>query len=73
MSLPNVPLSLMMQERARKLIPGKTQLLSKRPEMFAPGLWPGYYSRAKGSVIWDLDGNEYFDFSIGGIGANILG
>ncbi len=73
MSLPNVPISLTMQERARNLIPGKTQLLSKRPEMFAPGLWPGYYSRAKGSVIWDLDGNKYFDFSIGGIGANVLG
>jgi glutamate-1-semialdehyde aminotransferase len=62
-----------MQKRAAELIPGKTQLLSKRPEMFAPGQWPGYYSRAKGSVIWDLDENPYFDFSIGGIGANILG
>lgn len=67
------PKSLEMQERARKLIPGKTQLLSKRPEMFAPGVWPGYYQKAKGQCIWDLDGNEYLDFSIGGIGANILG
>lgn len=50
-----------------------TQLLSKRPEMFAPGVWPGYYSQAKGVHIWDLDGNKYLDFSIGGIGANILG
>lgn len=62
-----------MQERAKRLIPGKTQLLSKRPEMFAPGVWPGYYSKAKGQEIWDLDGNRYFDFSIAGIGANILG
>ncbi len=62
-----------MQERAGVLIPGKTQLLSKRPEMFAPGQWPGYFSRAKGSSVWDLDGNQYWDFSIGGIGANILG
>ena len=66
-------LSQLMQKRSGVLIPGKTQLLSKRPEMFAPGQWPGYYSRAKGSVIWDLDDNQYFDFSIGGIGANILG
>lgn len=62
-----------MQEKAKRLIPGKTQLLSKRPEMFAPGVWPGYYSKAKGQNIWDLDGNEYLDFSIAGIGANVLG
>jgi glutamate-1-semialdehyde 2,1-aminomutase len=67
------PLSLAMQARAKGLIPGKTQLLSKRPEMFAPGVWPGYYMRAKGQEIWDLDDNHYFDFSIAGIGANILG
>jgi glutamate-1-semialdehyde aminotransferase len=69
----STPLSLAMQDRAQNYIPGKTQLLSKRPEMFAPGVWPGYYEKAKGQEIWDLDGNKYFDFSIAGIGANILG
>jgi len=65
--------SLEMQEKARKRIPGVTQLLSKRPEMFAPGQWPGYYSKAKGVETWDLDGNKYIDMSICGIGANVLG
>ena len=65
--------SMKMQERARVRIPGMTQLLSKRPDMFAPGVWPGYFSRAKGVEIWDLDGNRYVDMSIGGIGANVLG
>lgn len=65
--------SLEMQARARQRIPGVTQLLSKRPEMFAPGQWPGYYSRAKGCETWDLDGNRYIDMSINGIGANVLG
>ena len=65
--------SIKMQERAKKRIPGMTQLLSKRPDMFAPGVWPGYYSKAKGVEIWDLDGNRYIDMSIAGIGANILG
>jgi glutamate-1-semialdehyde 2,1-aminomutase len=65
--------SLTMQGRARKRIPGGTQLLSKRPEMFAPGQWPGYYSRAKGVETWDLDGNRYIDMSISGIGASVLG
>ncbi|MEI7669379.1 MAG: aminotransferase class III-fold pyridoxal phosphate-dependent enzyme [Pseudomonadota bacterium] len=68
-----IPISLAMQEQAKKFIPGKTQLLSKRPEMFAPGVWPGYYSKAKGQEVWDLDRNHYLDFSIAGIGANILG
>ncbi len=71
--LSKAPLSLEMQGRAKSFIPGKTQLLSKRPEMFAPGVWPGYYKKAKGQEIWDLDGNHYFDFSIAGIGANVLG
>jgi len=65
--------SLQMQERARARIPGMTQLLSKRPDQFSPGVWPGYFSRAKGVEIWDLDENHYIDMSIGGIGANILG
>ena len=65
--------SLAMQERARKAIPGMTQLLSKRPDQFAPGVWPGYYDKASGVTIWDLDGNKYIDMSIGGIGANVLG
>ena len=50
-----------------------TQLLSKRPDMFSLGIWPGYYSKAKGVEVWDLDGNRYIDMSIGGIGANVLG
>jgi len=62
-----------MQERANRYIPGMTQLLSKRPDMFSLGVWPGYFSRAKGVHVWDLDGNRYVDMSIGGIGANVLG
>jgi glutamate-1-semialdehyde 2,1-aminomutase len=58
---------------AKKLIPGGTQLLSKRPEMFAPDIWPAYYSRAKGCKIWDLEDNEFVDMSIMSVGACILG
>jgi glutamate-1-semialdehyde 2,1-aminomutase len=69
----NLTKSFEMQERAKKLIPGMTQLLSKRPDMFSLGVWPGYYSKAKGVNVWDLDGNKYIDMSISGIGANVLG
>jgi len=62
-----------LYKRAKEIIPGGTQLLSKRPEMFLPDLWPSYYQKAKGCYVWDLDGNKYLDFSYMGIGACILG
>lgn len=62
-----------LYKHAKKLIPGGTQLLSKRPEMFLPENWPAYYSKAKGCHVWDLDGKEYMDASYMGIGANVLG
>jgi len=62
-----------LYKKAKILIPGGTQLLSKRPEMFLPELWPSYYSKAKGCEVWDLDGNKYVDMSIMGIGTNTLG
>src|SRR3989344_5070955 len=58
---------------AKTLIPGGSQLLSKRAEMFLPEQWPAYYSKAKGVYVWDLDGRKYIDMSIMGIGANVLG
>jgi len=69
----NISRSLEFQARGQKCIPGLTQLLSKRPDQFAPGVWPGYFERAKGVEVWDLDGNHYIDMSISGIGAVILG
>ena len=48
-------------------------MLSKRAEMFLPEQWPAYFSKAKGCKVWDLDGKEYIDMSIMGIGTNTLG
>ena len=62
-----------LYKRAKGVIPGGTQLLSKRPEMFAPNQWPAYYDRAKGCKVWDLDGREYIDVSYMGIGSNVMG
>jgi glutamate-1-semialdehyde 2,1-aminomutase len=62
-----------LYEKGRTLIPGGTQLLSKRPEMFLPGQWPAYYARAKGVEVWDLDGRKYVDATSCGVGAPILG
>ena len=60
-------------KRAKQVIPGGNMLLSKRAEMFLPDLWPAYFSKAKGCKVWDLDGKEYIDMSIMGIGTNSLG
>jgi glutamate-1-semialdehyde 2,1-aminomutase len=60
-------------KRAKQVIPGGNMLLSKRAEMFLPDQWPAYFSKSKGCKVWDLDGNEYIDMSIMGIGTNILG
>jgi len=62
-----------LYKRAKRVIPGGNMLLSKRPEMFLPEQWPSYYSRSKGCKVWDLDGNEFTDMSLMGIGTNILG
>ncbi len=69
----NLVKSLAMQSRAAAVIPGMTQLLSKRPDRFSQGVWPGYFRRARGVEVEDLDGNRYLDFSIGGVGATVLG
>src|SRR5277367_5067217 len=62
-----------LYKHAKTRIPGGTQLLSKRPEMFLPDRWPSYYASCKGVEVVDLDGNRYVDMSIMGIGACVLG
>lgn len=65
--------SLATYERAKEIIPGGTQLLSKRPEMFLPDHWPAYFEKSKGCEVWDLDGKKYIDAAYMGVGANVLG
>ncbi|MBQ9974227.1 MAG: aminotransferase class III-fold pyridoxal phosphate-dependent enzyme [Oscillospiraceae bacterium] len=60
-------------KHAKQIIPGGVQLLSKRPEQFAPGQWPAYATRAKGCEVWDMDGKHYYDMTSNGIGSCLLG
>ncbi len=62
-----------MWSKAKKIIPGGNQLLSKRPERFLPEQWPVYFKKAKGVEVWDIDGNKFIDMSIMGVGTCILG
>jgi len=60
-------------QKAKELIPGGSMLLSKRAEMYLPHGWPAYFDRTQGCSIWDLDGREFKDLSLMGVGTNILG
>jgi glutamate-1-semialdehyde 2,1-aminomutase len=62
-----------LYQRAKQLIPGGSQLLSKRPEMYAPRRWPAYFREARGCQVIDLDGREYCDMTTSGIGSCLLG
>ena len=60
-------------KKAKKIIPGGNQLLSKRSEMFLPNVWPTYYKKASGYKVWDLDNKMYYDFAGMGVTACVLG
>ena len=48
-------------------------LLSKRPDQFLPGGWPSFYKKANKCFITDNLNIKYLDFSLMGVGTNILG
>jgi glutamate-1-semialdehyde-2,1-aminomutase len=54
--------SLELFEEAKKFMPGGVQS-SRRPSLFAQG-YPIFTDRAKGSHVWDVDGNEYIDWML---------
>ena len=64
--------SLELYSHAQNVVAGGTQTMSKRPSAYAYGDYPIYASRASGSHIWDIDGNEYIDF-VNGLGPIVLG
>ena len=67
-----VPKSSALYRRAHELIPGATQLVSRRQSRYAADVSPAYAVRARGARFWDVDGFEYIDW-VSGIGAIILG
>lgn len=72
MAYHGVPESNRLYARALEIIPGGTQLFSRRADRFVPGLAPMYVERAEGVWVWDVDGNEFVDFGMG-CGPVILG
>ncbi len=70
---PPTPKGQELYRHAKMRIPGGTQLLSKRPEIFLPNLWPPYFKKARGVEVTDLDGHTYIDMSMMGLGSCVLG
>ena len=62
--------SINLYQKALKLIPGGVN--SPVRAFKAIGIPPTFIDRAKGSKIWDVDGNEYIDY-VGSWGPMILG
>ncbi|MBZ0183657.1 MAG: aminotransferase class III-fold pyridoxal phosphate-dependent enzyme [Melioribacteraceae bacterium] len=50
--------------RAVGLIPSFTQTLAKGPSQYVNGIAPKYLKKGKGSIVWDVDGNEYLDYNM---------
>lgn len=69
---PDVSRSRKLYQRAGELIPGWTQLISRRADQFANGVSPIYAQRARGALFVDVDENEYIDW-VNAVGAIILG
>jgi glutamate-1-semialdehyde 2,1-aminomutase len=66
-------IGLELWNRAVRAIPGGNGLLSKRPDRYAPDIWPTYFSKCKGVRVTDLNGNTFIDMAQMGIGSAILG
>ncbi len=62
---PVIDRSESLWKRALDVIPTGTQTLSKGPTQYVEGIAPKYLQRGRGSHVWDVDGNEYIDFTMG--------
>jgi glutamate-1-semialdehyde aminotransferase len=62
--MPVLTESQALYRRASGLIPAHTQTLAKGPTQFVQGAMPVYLRRGQGARVWDVDGNEYLDYSM---------
>jgi glutamate-1-semialdehyde 2,1-aminomutase/spore coat polysaccharide biosynthesis protein SpsF len=58
--------------RAKGLIPGQSQTMSKGPTQWVQGIAPAYVRRGRGARVEDVDGRWYLDFPMA-LGPIVLG
>jgi glutamate-1-semialdehyde aminotransferase len=71
-ALPVIARSDALYSRAVGLIPAATQTLAKGAGQYVRGVAPKFAERARGCRIWDVDGNEYVDWTMA-VGPVVLG
>jgi len=54
-----------LEERALQLIPGGSHTYAKGVDQY-PVLAPGFIERGHGCHVWDVDGNEFVEYNMGG-------
>lgn len=64
--------SFELLERAKNVLPAQTHTFSKGYRSFIEGVCPVFVEKAKGSHIYDVDGNKYVDY-MAALGPIILG
>ncbi len=62
--LPTITNSTALLHRAERLIPAGTQTLAKGQGQYVRGVAPAFLQRGKGCHVWDVDGNEYIDWTM---------
>lgn len=50
-----------LYNKGKKLILGGNMLFSKNPDQILPNQWPSYYSKCKGTFVWDINNKKYLD------------
>lgn len=62
-----------LYRHAQQVMPVGVQLLSKRPQLYAPDQWPPYSVESRGCEVTDLNGRTFVDMTTSGIGSCLLG
>jgi len=55
-------LSKHLLKKAKKVIPGRNILFSKRPDVLLSESWLTYFNKAKDSYVCDLNNNKFINY-----------
>lgn len=62
--LPIIEKSNVLYKKIKNIIPSGTHTLAKGVTQYVDGVAPKFLEKGKGSIVWDVDGNEYIDFTM---------
>lgn len=61
---PDITISNAWYKRAQQVMFPVTQTMAKGPSQYVNGVAPKYVARGKNGHVWDVDGNEYIDYTM---------